>query len=53
MQNANEIEWDPAAGKLDAAQLKGITAVIHLAGANVAGGRWTQQRRALIRDSRI
>uniref|UniRef100_UPI00404A4FE1 TIGR01777 family oxidoreductase n=1 Tax=Cephaloticoccus sp. TaxID=1985742 RepID=UPI00404A4FE1 len=53
VQNANEIEWDPAAGKLDAAQLKGITAVIHLAGANVAGGRWTQQRRALIRDSRI
>ena len=25
VQNANEIEWDPAAGKLDAAQLKGIT----------------------------
>jgi uncharacterized protein len=53
VQAGHEIQWDPAAGTLDARELQGVTAVIHLAGANVAGGRWTTKRRALIQDSRI
>ncbi len=47
-----EIGWDPAAGRLDAAALEGCDAVIHLAGENVAGGRWTRSRRRRIRESR-
>ncbi|QBG48593.1 TIGR01777 family protein [Verrucomicrobia bacterium S94] len=31
----------------------GVDAVIHLAGENIAGGRWTSRRKAAIRDSRI
>lgn len=53
VRSADEILWQPESGKLQANELKGVTAVIHLAGANVAGGRWTRKRRALIRDSRV
>jgi uncharacterized protein len=52
---ADEIRWDPLAvsGGLDPALLQGVDAVIHLAGAPIAGGRWTQARKALLRASRI
>ena len=47
-----EVRWDPAAGRLDAADLEGLDAVVHLAGENIAAGRWSRRRRARIRDSR-
>lgn len=47
------IPWDPALGILDPAALEGIDAVVHLAGENVAGGRWTTERKRRIRDSRV
>lgn len=47
------IAWDPARGTLDAAALEGVDAVVHLAGAGIAEGRWTDDRKALIRDSRV
>lgn len=46
------IAWDPAAATLDAAA-SGADAVIHLAGASIAGGRWTASRKRLLRDSRV
>jgi uncharacterized protein (TIGR01777 family) len=46
------ILWDPARGALRAADLDGIDAVIHLAGAGIADGRWTQARRREILESR-
>lgn len=45
--------WDPGAGILSPDDLEGIDAVIHLAGANVAGGRWTKKRKQEILDSRV
>lgn len=51
-QTATEIAWDPAAGRLDAGALDGVDAIVNLAGANIAGGRWTPARRRLIFDSR-
>lgn len=45
--------WDPSTGRLDPALLEGADAVIHLAGENVAGGRWTEARKERIRQSRI
>ncbi len=45
----NEAVWDPARGLLDASRLDGIDAVVHLAGANIAAGRWTPARKAEIR----
>lgn len=42
--------WDPEAGRIAA---DGVDAVVNLAGAGVADGRWTAKRKALIRDSRV
>lgn len=44
--------WNPATGQLDEKALGPIDAVVHLAGENVAAGRWTADRRRAIADSR-
>lgn len=49
----DEIFWDPMEGTIDGAALEGVDAVVHLAGASIAGGRWTRRRKAAIRDSRV
>lgn len=46
------IRWDPARGELDAAALEGVDAVVHLAGENVAGGRWSDAQKRRIEQSR-
>jgi len=48
-----EVEWYPDQGRIDAARLEGIEAVIHLAGDNIAGGRWTTEKKRTIRESRV
>jgi len=48
-----EILFDPAAGRIDARGLEGVDAVVHLAGENVAAGRWSPARKKRIRDSRV
>ena len=52
-ENQDEIEWNPAAGRIDGAALEGVDAVVHLAGAGIADGRWSENRKRLIRDSRV
>jgi hypothetical protein len=49
----DEIRWDPEAGTIDAAALEGVDAVVNLSGENIAGGRWTDARKALLRSSRV
>jgi hypothetical protein len=51
-RSAAEIRWDPEAGRVDAAALEGVDAVVNLAGENV-GERWTDERKRRIRASRI
>lgn len=48
-----EFFWDPVRGELDPAALAGVGAVVHLAGENIAAGRWTARRKAAIRASRV
>ena len=48
---AGTATWNPATGALDPA-LGRIDAVVHLAGENVAAGRWTAARKQAIADSR-
>jgi uncharacterized protein (TIGR01777 family) len=48
-----EVYWDPARGEIDRAGLEGLHRVVHLAGENIAAGRWTEQQKARIRDSRV
>jgi uncharacterized protein (TIGR01777 family) len=50
---AQAIQWDPVASRFDAAGAEGADALIHLAGASIAGGRWNASRKALLRTSRI
>ena len=45
--------WNPGQLSMDPAALDGVHAVIHLAGANIASGRWTKARRRAILESRI
>jgi len=49
----DEVEWNPASGSIDVDGLAGIRGAIHLAGDNVASGRWTEAKKASIRDSRV
>ncbi len=44
--------WDPMKGVLEPDKLEDIDAVIHLAGENVGGGRWTAARKGRIVESR-
>lgn len=47
------ILWDPSTSRIDAEGLEGLDAVVHLAGENIAGGRWTTARKERIRTSRV
>ena len=49
----NAIPWDPASASLDASQLEGFDAIIHLSGENVASRRWSAEQKARVRDSRV
>jgi len=48
-----DVEWDPAGERIDEARLDRFDAVIHLAGANIASGRWTDPVKERIRKSRV
>ena len=49
----DEARWDPESGELDASALGSLDAVVHLAGENIAGGRWTEARKTRLRASRV
>lgn len=48
-----EALWDPTKGTIDTAALASSDAVVHLAGDNIAEGRWNAAKKARIRDSRV
>lgn len=49
----DEVAWNPSAGTIDATKLEGLDAVVHLAGENIATGRWNAAKKARIHDSRV
>ena len=46
------VAWNPATGELGGAAV-GADAVVNLAGASIAEGRWTEKRKAELRSSRV
>ena len=47
------VRWDPTSTPFPPAATDGVDAVVNLAGASVADGRWTDARKQIIRDSRV
>jgi len=47
-----DVAWNPATGELGGAAV-GADAVVNLAGASIADGRWTPARKQLLIDSRV
>jgi len=47
-----DVNWNPATGELGGAAV-GADAVVNLAGASIADGRWSPQRKELLRSSRV
>ncbi len=52
-KGARGVRWDPDRLEAWSAALDGADAVVNLAGASVAGGRWTRTRKALLIQSRV
>jgi uncharacterized protein (TIGR01777 family) len=50
---AGDVQWDPMRATVDVAGLEGVDVVIHLSGAGIADGRWTEERKHILRSSRI
>jgi len=50
---ANAVYWNPETGDIDLKALDKLEAVVHLAGENIAKGRWTAKLRQRIKDSRV
>lgn len=49
----DEIRWDPKTGFVDIDALRGVDAVIHLAGVGVGDKRWTKRYKSEILNSRL
>jgi uncharacterized protein (TIGR01777 family) len=48
-----DVRWDPRGGSFDAAAAEGADAVVNLAGASIADGRWNESRKQILRSSRV
>jgi len=49
----NSIYWQPGKGKIEGEKLEGMDVLIHLSGENIAQGRWHQDKKQRILDSRV
>jgi uncharacterized protein (TIGR01777 family) len=47
------VQWDPKSGYVDLESLRGVDAIIHLAGAGVGDKRWNKKYKAEILNSRL
>lgn len=52
-KDATEIQWNADVPSVSASALEGFDAVVHLAGENVGEGKWTEERKAALKQSRI
>jgi hypothetical protein len=50
--NVTDAAWQPDRGEIDTAALAGVEAAVHLAGENISEGRWTDEKKRRIIESR-
>jgi uncharacterized protein (TIGR01777 family) len=50
---ADEVQWDPQTGFVDIEALRGVDAIIHLAGVGVGDKRWSKKYKSEILNSRL
>jgi uncharacterized protein len=50
---AGDVQWDPMRATVDVVGIEGVDAVIHLSGAGIADSRWTDDRKQVLRSSRV
>ena len=48
-----DVAWNPEMDEINLAAAEGADAVVNLAGASIGGGRWTAERKKLLRSSRV
>jgi uncharacterized protein (TIGR01777 family) len=48
-----DVGWNPENGWVETGGLEGADAIVHLAGANIGEGRWTEARKKVLRASRV
>lgn len=48
-----DVRWDPGTAAVDLAAMDGADALINLSGASIGEGRWTAERKSLLRSSRV
>ncbi len=51
--DSSDIEWHPNRGTIHTDRISGFDAVVHLAGESIASGRWTDEKKKRIRESRV
>ena len=49
----DNISWKPEDGDWNSAFTGGVDGIVHLAGENIASGKWTRKKKEKIRNSRI
>jgi len=47
------VHWNPERGEIDAKELEGHDAAVHLAGESIAEGRWDDEKKRRILESRV
>lgn len=52
-RNPNEFHWDPKKKQIDPNALNEVSVLINLSGAGIADGRWTEDRKRELENSRV
>jgi len=51
--SSGDVAWNPNTVDIDLNAAESADAIVNLAGASIGGGRWTAERKALLRSSRV